>query len=177
MGGPHTKTRKHSKVEDDLSPEIRREVNRLLLEGETYEDISDYLKGKGHDISRSSIGRYGKDFLNEYRKLLIIEDKSKILVSEAGGDGMVLEEAVAKKMAAMLLEMLLEDGADIKKIPRLISDFAKLQVSTVARERLKSDFQKKVEKAAASVEATAKQAGVSPETIEKIRRDVLLMAK
>jgi len=157
MGGPHTKIRKHSKVEDGLPPEIRREVNRLLIEGEIYEDISDYLKGKGHDISRSSIGRYGKEFLNEYRKLLIIEDKSKILVSEAGGDGMVLEEAVAKKMAATLMELLLDEGVDISKTPRIISDFAKLQSSSAHRERTKMDIKKKVDKVVKDVEKNAQQ--------------------
>jgi len=173
MGGPHTKIRKHSKVEDGLPPEIRREVNRLLIEGEIYEDISDYLKGKGHDISRSSIGRYGKEFLNEYRKLLIIEDKSKILVSEAGGDGMVLEEAVAKKMAATLMELLLDEGVDISKTPRIISDFAKLQSSSVARERLKEDYQKRAEAACKNIRQKASKAGLSPEVVGEIEREIL----
>ncbi|RJP59031.1 MAG: DUF3486 family protein [Deltaproteobacteria bacterium] len=173
MGGTHTKIRKHSKVEDELPPEIRREVNRLLIEGETYEDISDYLKGKGHDISRSSIGRYGKDFLNEYRRLLVIEDKSKILVSEAGGDGMILEEAVAKKMAAKLMELLLDEGIDISKTPRIISDFAKLQSSTVTRERLKGDFQKKAEKTADDIVRSVKKDGLSEEKAEQIRKKIL----
>ncbi|MBI4621053.1 MAG: DUF3486 family protein [Desulfobacterales bacterium] len=173
MGGPHTKVRRHSKVEDELPPEIRREVNRLLIEGETYEDISDYLKGQGHDISRSSIGRYGKEFLNEYRKLLIIEDKSKILVSEAGGDGMVLEEAVAKKMAATLMELLLDEGIDISKTPRIISDFAKLQSSTVTRERLKADFQKKAEATADDIVKSVKKDGLSEEKAEMIRKKIL----
>lgn len=173
MGGPHTKTRKHSKVEDNLPPEIRREVNRLLLEGETYEDISDYLKGKGHDISRSSIGRYGKGFLNEYRNLLIIEDKSKILLSEAGGDGMVLEEAVAKKMAATLMELLLDEGIDIGKTPRIISDFARLQSSSTARERAKMEFKKKATVVADDVVKVAKTGGLSEEKAEQIRRKIL----
>ncbi|MFH2011693.1 MAG: phage protein Gp27 family protein [Pseudomonadota bacterium] len=173
MGRPHTKVRRHSKVEDELSPEIRREVNRLLIEGEIYEDISDYLKSKGYDISRSSIGRYGKDFLNEYRKLLIIEDKSKILVSEAGGDGMVLEEAVAKKMAATLLELLLEEGIDISKTPRIISDFAKLQSSTALRERVKAEVSKKITKTADDIVKSVKKDGLSEEKAEQIRKKIL----
>ncbi|MFH2012505.1 MAG: phage protein Gp27 family protein [Pseudomonadota bacterium] len=173
MGGKHTKIRRHSKVEDELPPEIRKEVNRLLIEGEIYEDISDYLKGQGHDISRSSIGRYGKDFLNEYRKLLIIEDKSKILVSEVGGDGMVLEEAVAKKMAATLLELLLEEGIDIKETPRIISDFAKLQSSSTSRERAKMEFKKKAETACKNIKQKASKAGLSPEVMGEIEKEIL----
>lgn len=142
MGGPHIKTRRHSKVEDQLPGELKGEVDRLLIEGSTYEEITAFLKAKGHDISKSSIGRYGKEFLNEYRKLRIIEDQSRALVSEAG-DGMVIEEAASKVFSQQILELLLSRDMDIRTIPRLISDFAKLQASSVVRERLKDDFDKK----------------------------------
>lgn len=63
MGGPHTKTRRHSKVETELPQEIKGQVDRLLIENATYEEIASFLKEQGHDIGKSSIGRYGKEFL------------------------------------------------------------------------------------------------------------------
>jgi len=98
-----------------------------------------------------------------------------VLVSEAG-DGMVLEEAASKIFAQMILEAQLSGELDIKELPRIISDFARLQASSILRERMKKEFEKKVEKTADKVEETARREGVSPETIQKIRRDVLLMA-
>ncbi len=174
MGG--RKVRVHNRITAELPTEIQREVDRLLVEGDaTYDDIKDYLTRKGYDISRSAIGRYGKEFLANYRKLRIIEDKSRTLVSDVG-DGMVLEEAASKIFAQMILEAQLAGEIDVKEMPRIISDFAKLQSSSIMRERLKKELGKKVEQTADKVEETAKKDGVSPETIKKIRRDVLMMA-
>jgi Bacteriophage Mu, Gp27 len=173
--------RSHGRVRDDLPPEIREQVDRLLIEpGITYDDIKAHLAEQGYDISRSAIGRYGKDFLNVYQQLKVIEDKSKALVSKAG-DGMILEEAASKLFSQMILEAQMSGELDIKTLPRIISDFAKLQTSTVLRERLKKELVEKVRKqaledAANAMGKTAKQAGVSDETIKIIRRDVLRMA-
>jgi hypothetical protein len=100
--------RQHGRVRDDLPEEIRAQVNRLLLEpGNTYDDIKAFLADQGFDISRSSIGRYGKDFFGSYQQLKVIEDKSRALVSEAG-DGMVLEEAASKLFSQVVIETLME---------------------------------------------------------------------
>jgi hypothetical protein len=167
------KVRKHSRVTDELPQEIRREVDRLLIEGNvTYDDIKAFLDEKGYDISRSAIGRYGKGFWASYQKLRILEDQSRTLVSEAG-DGMVLEEAASKLFAQKIVEAQLLEGFDILENPRLMSDFAKLQSSTVARERFKQDFKEKVERTADSVEKTARQGGLSEEKIEIIKKQIL----
>jgi hypothetical protein len=86
--------RRHSRVLTDLPPELRREVDRLLLEpGVTYDDIREFLAGRGYDISRSSIGRYGKEYLESYQRLKIAIDQAKCMKAEAG-EGLALEEAV-----------------------------------------------------------------------------------
>jgi len=169
--------RKHSRVQDELPAEVREQVDRLLIEQATYDEIKSFLDSEGYDISRSAIGRYGHDFLVAYQNLRIIEDKSRALVSEAG-DGMVLEEAAAKLFSKMILEAQLSGKLDIKKLPRIISDFAKLQTSTVSRERLKKEIRKKaLEQAADAAGNAAKKSGISEETIQAIRRDVLRMAE
>jgi hypothetical protein len=167
------KVRRHSRIGDELPQELKREVDRLLVEGNvTYDDIKAFLEEKGYDISRSAIGRYGKEFLASYQRLRVIEEKSRALVSEAG-DGMVLEEAAAKIFAQKIVEAQLLEGFDILENPRLIGDFAKLQSSTVARERFKRELKDKVEKTAESVVRTARQGGLSEEKAEEIRRKIL----
>jgi hypothetical protein len=161
--------RQHGRVRDELPSEIREQVDRLLIEGgTTYDDIQAWLSEQGYDISRSAIGRYGKDFFSQYQRLRMIEDKSKALVSEAG-DGMVLEEALSKIFAQKILETQLDESLDIKQLPRIISDFAKLQASSVLRERMKADFKTKFDKAADKV---AKKKNVDPETLRMIREEV-----
>lgn len=137
--------RKHGRIRDELPPEIREQVDRLLIEGATYEEVREFLTRRGIEIGRSSIGRYGKDFLNAYSRLRVVEDKSRALVSETG-DGLVLEEAASKIFAQMIIEAQLADKIDIVEIPRLISDFAKLQSSSSQRERVKAELKKKTQR-------------------------------
>ncbi len=167
------KVRRHSRIADELPAELRREVDRLLVEGNvTYDDIQAFLAGKGHDISRSAIGRYGKEFLATYQRLRVIEDQSRTLVSEAG-EGMVLEEAAAKLFAQKIVEAQLSGDLNILEMPRLVSDFAKLQSSTVARERFKRELQDRVVKTADEAGKIARQGGLSDEKAEEIRRKIL----
>lgn len=169
--------RRHGRVNDELPREIREQVDRLLIEGgSTYDEIRDFLASQGYDISRSAIGRYGKDFLACYQRLRVIEDKSRALVSEVG-DGLVLEEAASKLFAQMILEAQISGDLDIKELPRIISDFAKLQASNVMRERYKREIKAKVEKTAADVEKTAKKGGLTPETAAEIRKKILGLAE
>lgn len=156
MGGPHTKIRRHSRVETELTPEIKAQVDRLLIENATYEEISEFLKKQGHDISRSSIGRYGKDFLNAYKRLRMIEDQSRTLVSEAG-QGMVLEEAASKIFSQQIIEMLLDAGMEPKSLPKLAMAFSMLQSSSVSREKFKADLKKKVGRAIEQIEQGMKK--------------------
>jgi len=168
--------RKHSRVQDELPAEVRAQVDRLLIEQATYDEIKAFLDSEGYDISRSAIGRYGHDFLAAYQNLRIIEDKSRALVSEAG-DGMVLEEAAAKLFSQMILEAQLSGKLDIKKLPRIISDFAKLQTSTVSRERLKRDIAERVAQTADDVAKTVKKSGLSEDTAEEIRKKIMGISK
>jgi hypothetical protein len=166
------KVRRHSRIGDELPAELRREVDRLLVEGNvTYDDIQAFLAEKGHDISRSAIGRYGKEFLARYQRLRIVEDQSRTLVSEAG-EGMILEEAAAKLFAQKIVEAQLSGELDIMELPRLVSDFAKLQSSTVARERFKRDMAKKAEKAIDTIEKKAKTLDIPAELLDVVKREI-----
>lgn len=53
------KNRSHSKI-DRLPDTIKREVENRLLEGHTYEEIAEYLKGMGQDIHYSTVARFRK---------------------------------------------------------------------------------------------------------------------
>jgi intein-encoded DNA endonuclease-like protein len=168
MGGPHTKIRRHTKVTTELPLSVRDEVDRLLIENSTYEEISMFLKEKGYDISKSSIGRYGKEFLNTYRKIKIIEQKSSALISNQG-HGMILEEAVTKLFTQQILEMLLEENVDLSDKSRLISDFAKLQASSATREKLKKNYRDRAENAIKTIQ---KIKNVPEEVLKEIEESI-----
>lgn len=166
--------RRHSKIETDLPADLREEVNRLLLENTTYEDVALYCKAKGFDISRSSVGRYGKDFFEAYQNIRRFEDQSRALQSEVG-DGMLLEEATTKLLLQKVMAALVDGSYDVLEIPRIISDVARLQVSSVQREKIKADFEKDLEKkkkaAVKNIEKKVKK-HLDPETLRIIREEV-----
>jgi len=165
--------RTHSRISAELPPEVKHEVDRLLVEDNaTYDEIEAFLANKGYPISRSAIGRYGKTFVARYRELKIVEDQSRTIVSEVG-HGLDGEEAVSKMFVAQLAKLLIEGQLDVIEIPRLVSDFAKLQSSSVLRERLKMEFKAKVEKTANEVVKVAKTGGLSEEKAEAIRKKIL----
>lgn len=175
MGGPHTKTRRHSKV-GQLSPELQSAVDRLLIEGATYEDIEIFLKEKGHAIGKSSIGRYGKRYLNFYQRVRMIEDQAKTMNS-AAGEGLSLEEAAAKAFTSEVLDTLIDLGVDkdksAKQLPKLMLAFSALQSSSVSREKFKADIQKRVVKTADDVTKIAKKSGLSEDAAAQIRNKIL----
>jgi len=168
--------RRHSRVQTELPIEVRHEVDRLLLEpGVTYGELTDYLKVKGYDISRSSLGRYGKEFMASYQQLRQIEDQARALVSETG-EGLVLEEAASKLFTQEIVKLLIARDIDLRVIPRLVSDFAKLQSSSIQRERIKAEFGKRVEKTADEATKVAKAHGLSAAAAAEIRAKILGIA-
>ncbi len=171
------KIKTRSRIESELPKELREEVHRLLIEDATYEDISLYCKAKGHDISRSSAGRYGKRFLEVYKKALQFEDQSRILKSKVG-EGLILDEAISKLLMQKIMDTIVDGTMDILEVPRLISDFAKLQASDVKREAAKVSLEAEVrkrtlEEAADVVEKTARENGMSKKSAEMFRAEVL----
>ena len=58
MGDKRTKQRITSKI-DELPEGLRMKVDVMLADtSNPYEYISQFLKGEGYDISKSSVGRY-----------------------------------------------------------------------------------------------------------------------
>ncbi|GAB4485975.1 MAG: DUF3486 family protein [Thermodesulfovibrionales bacterium] len=176
MGGPHVKTRRHSRIESELTPELKRQVDALLIEDKTYDEIAAFLRENGHDISRTSVGRYGKGFLNAYKRLRMIEDQSRTLKGEVG-DGMVLEEAASKIFTQQIIEMLLDAGMEPGKLPKLAMAFSMLQSSSVSREKFKADIAKRVAKTAEAVTQIAKKGGLSEGAAAQIREKILGIGK
>lgn len=175
MGGPHSKTRRRSRVEVELPAALRQEANRLILEGLTYEDLATWSAGRGFDISRSAWGRYGKEFYEAYQKVKQFEEQSRALSGEAG-EGLTMEEAVSKMLLQRVMAALTAGQWDVMDVPRLLSDVAKLQSSSISREKLKDDWSRRTREAADKVEKIAQKGGLSAATVQQIRKEILGIA-
>lgn len=164
--------RRRSKIDTELPPEVRREVDRLLVEDATYEEIAAYLAAKGYEISKSAVGRYGKEFLRLVQNVRMMEAKAQTLVGEE--DNLALEEASTKLLLHQVLDGVMNKTIDVKDMPRILSDVAKLQSSAVGREKFKADFRAKADKAMEKIEKKA--SGITPETLNIIREEIYGLA-
>ncbi|TAN59647.1 DUF3486 family protein [bacterium] len=166
--------RSHSSIAKQLSDCDKADLNKkLATPGVTYDDIVGWLGGKGYRVSRSAVGRYGKDFLSRLSRLKEVETKAKAIVSEVG-DALSMEEAASKLYTQKVLEYLLEmDDLSGQKFGSLMMAFSKLQSSSVQRERLKADFKQKAEQAIKNIKGKAAKGGLSSETIKMIEETVL----
>ena len=79
--GAQTTRRRHSKV-DQYG--IGKEVQQLLRDGRTYNEIAEIMGSRGISISRSSINRYGQRYLKALNRQEIVTPSGLRLVQEVG---------------------------------------------------------------------------------------------
>lgn len=151
------KRRKHHKI-TTFPQEIVEEVNRLLVEGHTYEEVASWLNKMGHEVGKSSVGRYGKDFMARLDRLKVVRDQAKAIVeSNQDAPGTQLAEAANELAISMIMETLSElDSLEGQKVTELLKVLPKLADASTRREALKMQFNKGVEAAAAKIMANLK---------------------
>jgi len=160
-----------------LPPEVRREVETLLVGGVDCRTIAEHLRQLGHRVSKSSVHRFGEDFLSRLEQLRLMREKADAIVSRVG-PGLQMEEATSQIALDAVMQFLLAQGADLaaalsgESLVDVLSVVAKLQSSGVQRERFKSDLRKRVEAAAAKIEKRPEIVALPPEVRAHILQDV-----
>jgi len=138
-----------------LPQAIVRQVDDMLMgtgpNRKTYKEVSAWLAERGHPIGVHTIGRYQR-WMAALARVRQVGEQAHVLVRELQSEGALgVEEATSKVAAVMIMEVLQEamngGRVDVGRVGRLIGDFARLQSSSVQRERFKADFRRAVEKA------------------------------
>lgn len=140
------KRRSHHKI-GSFPDALQEAVNRKLVEGFTYEEVTDFLNGSGMKIGKSSVARYGKDFLSRLEQLKVVKEQARAIVVESG-DAPATEMAEAANQLAiqMIMEILMEADKgrlEKEKLTNVLRALAQLEKSSVARETLKLQWKKK----------------------------------
>lgn len=166
-----------------LPTEILQEVDRMLLavgpERKTYREVIAWLADKGYTTSLPALSRYFR-YIRTLDQVNITAQQVKAILDEVQQSApLELEEGVSKLCATLLMEAFQEafkegGGVNVKKIGRLVGDFAKLQASSVARAKFQQDYREKVEQALKRIEHKTKKAkkSLDPETRRIIREEV-----
>ena len=136
------KNRSHGKI-DRLPAPLKKEVENRLLEGDTYEDISAYLKEQGEDVHYSSVGRYGRGFLKKFESVRIAKEFAKLLAEDnIDRPATELHEANNLLASQIIMEAMVDDDMDAKERAQAAKSIASLQRAQVSNEKLKISARK-----------------------------------
>jgi len=145
--------RRHFKLQE-LPDALQRQVDQMIANGSTYRDIAAVLDGEGYEIGKSSVARYGKQFLTTLERLKSINEQARAIVSETGGDLDVAEDAAARVATARIVDfMMSHTDMSEEKFSSMVHALARLQSSSVARERLSLQYEKAKSAAATELKA------------------------
>ena len=139
MGDKRTKQRITSKI-DELPEDLRMKVDVMLADtSNTYEYISQFLKGEGYDISKSSVGRYATRTNNAMQRLLEAQVKENPEADYTEAAILLTMNGLLNKVATAEEEF---NEMPLDKAGRLI---ASLSRTKVYKDRVKQDMRRKAD--------------------------------
>ena len=148
MGDKRTKQRITSKI-DELPEDLRKKVDVMLADtSNTYEYISQFLKGEGYDISKSSVGRYATRTNNAMQRLLEAQAQTDRLIQvvKENPEADYTEAAILLTMHGLLNKVATVEEEfnemPLDKAGRLI---ASLSRTKVYKDRVKQDMRRKAD--------------------------------
>ena len=163
-----------------LPPELKEWLdNELMARGfADYEQLAADLKARGADVSRSSLQRYGSPFEKKMAQLKLAGEQARALVDAAPDDEDKLGAAVIRMTQEKIFNLLMELDINPEEVDvnKLFKNAAEIGKASVSQKRFSSEVRARAEAAAANVEKIAKKGGLSAESVEQLRREILGIA-
>ena len=180
MGDKRSKQRISSKI-DELPEDLRRKVDVMLADtSNTYEYISQFLKGEGYDISKSSVGRYATRKNNAMQRLLEAQAQTDRLIQvvKENPEADYTEAAILLTMNGLLNKVATAEEEfnemPLDKAGRLI---ASLSRTKVYKDRVKQDMRKKADTAFRELESEMLKVIKQDEKSVAMLKEILAKAK
>lgn len=171
---------KKSTVET-LPRAVKEWLDRTLVESNFsgYQLLAEELKGRGYEISKSAIHRYGQDFEKRLQTLKLATEQAKAIVDSSPDDEGAVSDALMRLVQEKLFQVMLDFQVDPDKplnIASAAKAVAELSRATVNQKKWQAEVRARAEAAAANVEKIAKKGGLSAESVEQLRREILGIA-
>jgi hypothetical protein len=171
---------RRSKIEL-LPAEIKAWLDEALVENNfsEYRLLSDELRARGHEISKTSVHEYGQLFEERLRALKLVSEQARAVVQAAPDDDGAVNDALVRltqeKMFGILMEINVDpDTVDLAKLARAVAELGK---ASVAQKRWQVEARKQaLEDAARVAGAAAKSAGLSAQSVDALKREILGIA-
>lgn len=180
MGEKRTKQRISCKI-DELPEELRTKVDVMLADtSNSYVYISQFLKGKGYEISKSSVGRYATRTNRAMQRLLEAQAQTDRLIQvvKENPEADYTEAAILLTMNGLLNKVATAeeewDDLPLDKAGRLI---ASLSRTKVYKDRVKQDMRKKADIAFREMESEMLKVIKQDEQSAAMLKEILSRAK
>lgn len=163
-----------------LDPRVKEAVDAAVREGRlTIDQIVSMIAEQGEEASRSSVGRYVKNARERMEDYRQAQQIAAVWVDKLGKEP---EGDIGRMLLEMLRVVAFKSIGDIESaspedlmfLGKALKDIAGADKLVVDREiNLRKLIQAQAEKVAANVANTAKKAGMTAETVELIRSQIL----
>lgn len=172
---PSVRGRKNTVVR--LDPRIRESVDSAIREGRaTIDDIVAIVRAMGGEASRSAVGRYKQQAESQMQKYREAQEIAKVwigkLATDPEGDvGRLLSEMLRTAAFQTMGDMEAAAPMDLMLLAKALKDLAGADKLTA--ERILKVRTEAAKEAAEKVAAVGKAKGLSKETVEELRREIL----
>jgi hypothetical protein len=171
-----------------LPDEVRAQLDKeLVARGFSgYDALETWLHGLGIHIGKSSIHRYGQNLERKLSAIKASTEAAKLIAAEAPDDADQRSGAVMSMIQTEIFEVLVslqeleDEDADPLKRAKLLSTLAKnvatLSRASVHQKRHEIEIRGKTAAAADKVASLAKKGGLSADTVNAIKSEILGIA-
>lgn len=168
--------RRHSKITSLLPVEVQEAIETKLKEGKTYQEITDWINSLGHDISRASVGRYGKTFAEKLEAIREKRERFKEYLAQAkDDDALTLLQAANNTVVQKAFEEFLNrDSLEEMSSDDLSKMIARSSRNMLMQEKYQAEQRRKAEEAVEAIQnnAASRSRNLDAETLAFIKEQI-----
>lgn len=160
-----------------LPAEVKSWLDQVLVENNFsgYEALSAELADRGYSIGKSALHAYGQTFEDRLSRLRMASEQAKAVVTAAPDEEGAVNEALMRLVQEQLFNMLMAADGKVD-LPKVAKAVAELGRASVVQKKWQAEVRERAESAAAKVEKIARKGGLTAETVDAIRREILGVA-
>ena len=170
---------------DQLKPEDRQMLDRWLMDKGFcgYEEIANKLAELGYSVSKSSVHRYGQKVEQKLAAVQASTQAAMMIAEAAPDDSDMRSSAVLSLVQTELFNALVAlqeaDNEDADPADRIMlmakagKGIAEIAKASVNQKKWESEVKERVQAAAKAVEKIVKKGGMSKDTVDEVKKEIL----